>query len=47
MNYPVIPYRIFPLGDTAITVDFGNYIDEAINREVIARFHQLQQHPLH
>ncbi len=46
MNYPVIPYRIFPLGDTAITVDFGNCIDEAINREVIARFHQLQQHPL-
>ena len=46
MNYPVIPYRIFPLGDTAVTVDFGNCIDEAINREVIARFHQLQQHPL-
>ena len=46
MNCPVIPYRIFPLGDTAITIDFGNCIDEAINREVIARFHQLQQHPL-
>ena len=46
MNYPVIPYRIFPLGDTAVTVDFGNCIDEAINREVVARFNQLQQHPL-
>ncbi len=46
MKYPVIPYCIFPLGDTAVTVDFGNCIDEAINREVIARFNQLQQHPL-
>lgn len=46
MNYPIIPYRIFPLGDTAITVDFGNRIDEALNNEVIARVNQLQQYPL-
>jgi inhibitor of KinA len=45
MNYS-LAYRIFPLGDTAITVDFGNNIDETINNEVIARFRQLQQHPL-
>ena len=41
-----IPYRIFPLGDSAVTVDFGNGIDEAINKEVIARFNQWQQQPL-
>ena len=46
MNYPVIPYHIFPLGDSAIIIDFGNYIDETINKEVIARFNQLQQQPL-
>ncbi|NOT50065.1 MAG: 5-oxoprolinase subunit PxpB [Chitinophagaceae bacterium] len=46
MNHSSLPYRIFPLGDAAITIDFGNCIDEAVNREVIARFHQLQQEPL-
>jgi inhibitor of KinA len=46
MNSPDLPYRIFPLGDAAITVDFGNRIDETINGEVIARFNQLQQQPL-
>ena len=34
MNYLNIPYRIFPLGDSAITVDFGNVIDEAVNCSV-------------
>lgn len=46
MSSSAFPYRIFPLGDSAITVDYGNRIDEAINREVIARFHELQQHPI-
>ena len=46
MNTPVLPYRIFPLGESAITIDFGNCIDEAVNNEVIARFNQLQQQPL-
>jgi inhibitor of KinA len=46
MNNPILPYRIFPLGDAAITVDFGNVIDEKINKEVIARFKQLQEQPL-
>jgi inhibitor of KinA len=46
MSYQGFPYRIFPLGDAAITVDFGNCIDETINKEVIARFNQLQQQPL-
>ena len=46
MNYPDLPYRIFPLGDAAVTVDFGNRIDEFINREVIGRSNQLKQDPL-
>ena len=46
MNTPVLPYRIFPLGESAITIDFGNCIDVAINNEVIARFNQLQLQPL-
>jgi inhibitor of KinA len=39
-------YRILPLGDSAITVDFGNTIDEAVNKKIIAWFHRLQAHPL-
>ncbi len=46
MNNPSIPYRIFPIGDSAITIDFGNTINESINKEVIARFNQLQEKPL-
>jgi inhibitor of KinA len=45
MNYDT-PYRIFPLGDTAITIDFGNCIDEEINRKVMAGFQQFQDNPL-
>ncbi|MBL0233856.1 MAG: 5-oxoprolinase subunit PxpB [Chitinophagaceae bacterium] len=37
---------LFPLGDSAITIDYGNIIDEAINDKVLARFHDLQKHPL-
>ena len=46
MNSPILPYRIFPLGDSAITVDFGNTINEAINNDIIARFDELIQDPL-
>ncbi|MEO7983066.1 MAG: 5-oxoprolinase subunit PxpB [Bacteroidota bacterium] len=45
MNFPIFPYHIFPLGDSAITIDFGNCIDADINREVIARFNQLKEQP--
>ncbi|MEP7128615.1 MAG: 5-oxoprolinase subunit PxpB [Chitinophagales bacterium] len=45
MQPSIIPYHIFPLGDSAITVDFGNCIDEEVNKEVIRRFNQLQQQP--
>jgi len=39
-------YRIFSLGDSAITVDFGNVIDETINRQVMTLFYQFQKVPL-
>jgi len=46
MIYRFLPYTIFPLGDSAITIDFGNCIDEIVNKQVIARFRQLEQIPL-
>lgn len=46
MKSPDAPYTIFPLGDCALSIDFGNLIDESINRLVIARFQQLQKTPL-
>lgn len=45
MNYET-PYRIFSLGDSAITIDFGNVIDETINRQIMALFYQFQKDPL-
>ena len=45
MNYKS-SYRIFSLGDSALTIDFGNVIDETINKRILALFKQLQQHPL-
>src|SRR5436190_16395743 len=40
------PYRIFSLGDSAITLDFGNVIDEEINQYIIALFYQFKEKPL-
>jgi inhibitor of KinA len=40
------PYTIFPLGDSALTVDFGNLIDEDINRKVLHLFGQLKEERL-
>ena len=37
------PYSIFPLGDSALTIDFGNIIDVDINKKVIQLFHQLKR----
>lgn len=39
-------YRIYPLGDAALTIDFGNRIDPQINELIIARFRNWQQVPL-
>lgn len=38
-------YSIFPLGDAALTIDFGNTIDEIINHKVLALFHLLKENP--
>jgi inhibitor of KinA len=37
------PYTIYPCGDHAITIDFGNVIDETINEYVHGLFNQLKQ----
>ena len=37
-------YSIFPLGDSAITIDFGNCIDEQLNRRALAVHDWLQAH---
>jgi len=39
-------YRIFPLGDSAITVDFGNIIDDEINLNILTRYQQLKNDPV-
>lgn len=35
------PYTIFPLGDTALTIEFSNIIDREINKKVLTLFRQL------
>jgi inhibitor of KinA len=40
------PYRIFFIGDSVATIDFGNVIDEQINKKAIAIFHHLCEYPL-
>jgi inhibitor of KinA len=37
------PYSIFPLGDSALTIDFGNIIDVETSTKVIQLFHQLKR----
>lgn len=39
---PYQPYSIFPLGDSALTIDFGNIISEEINKKVLRLFHYLK-----
>lgn len=40
---PYQPYSIFPLGDSALTVDFGNVISEDTNKKVLRLFHHLKK----
>ncbi|MBD0332821.1 MAG: carboxyltransferase domain-containing protein, partial [Chitinophagaceae bacterium] len=35
-------YTFFSLGDSALTVDFGNVIDENINKKVLSLYPQLR-----
>lgn len=37
-----VPYTIYPLGDTALTLDYGNVIDPAINKQVLCLFQKLK-----
>ena len=37
---------IFPLGDQALTIDFGNRIDLAIHEEVLARYQDWKANPI-
>jgi len=39
------PYCISSLGDSALILDFGNVIDEAVNKKVLALFHHLKKFP--
>jgi inhibitor of KinA len=36
------PYTIFPLGDSALTIDFGNLIDRQVNEKVLRLFEHLK-----
>ncbi len=42
MELTVAAYQISPLGDSALLIDFGNKIDEDINKQVIGRARQLK-----
>lgn len=46
MKNAIPAYRIFPIGDSAVTIDFGNAIDENINSIVIQLFDILKADPL-
>lgn len=39
-------YTIFPLGDSAITIDFGNKIDIDLNKKVIALYQLFKKKPI-
>ncbi len=38
-------YTIVPLGDSALTINFGNVIDVSINKEVISLYHLIKAAP--
>jgi inhibitor of KinA len=40
------PYKIFALGDSAFTIDFGNIIDDTLNDVVISIFKKLRDQPI-
>lgn len=44
---PISPaYRILPLGDAALLIDFGNTMDRAVNGRVQQLFHHFSNNPL-
>jgi inhibitor of KinA len=40
-------YTIFPLGDSAILIDFGNELNESINQKVLAIFRKIKDQNMH
>ncbi len=46
MNDLKTRYRIFPVGDSALAVDYDPPVDESLHRDILDRFYYLQQHPL-
>lgn len=38
--------QIYELGDSALTIEFGNEISESVHQEVMRRFYQFQSFPL-
>ncbi len=36
-------YSIFPLGDNAILIDFGNELNESINQKLLAIFRKIKE----
>lgn len=42
----LLPYNIFPLGDQALTIDFGNRIDLSVHEEVMDRYHDWSTNPI-
>ena len=40
--YRLHPYSIFHLGDSALTIDFGNLIDDELNKKVLQLFQYLK-----
>ncbi|TNE54096.1 MAG: 5-oxoprolinase subunit PxpB [Bacteroidetes bacterium] len=43
---PTLPFRIYPLGDQGICIDWGNRIDPELNDVVLTLFEYLQERPL-
>ena len=41
---PAVNFSIFPLGDSAITIDLGNHIDKQLNTRALALHDWLQAH---
>ncbi len=42
----LFPYSIYPIGDQALTLDFGNLINDQINARVMALFYWLKEENL-
>ena len=43
---PLVPYRIYPCGDHAITIELGNKVDESINQQIISLFKNISGQPI-